>query len=59
MKVLDHMLKILSGNFPHLKEGTQEQDSFQYLVERISLAVQRGNAASVLGCLGGLIGGRG
>ncbi len=32
-----------------LKLATGEENSFKYLLQRLSVAVQRGNAASVLG----------
>ena len=35
-----------------VKTATLEDNAYQYLVQRISVAVQRGNAASVLGSLG-------
>ena len=37
----------------HLKGATQEQNSYQYPVRRILMAVQQGNAASLLVCLSG------
>ena len=37
----------------HLKEATGEQGSFQFLLQRISVAVQRGNATAVLGSMKG------
>ena len=39
MKELGHRLRLLSG----------EANSFAYLTQRLSVAIQRGNAASVLG----------
>ena len=46
-----------------MRRATLEPNAYQYLVQRISVAVQRGNAASVLGsvtgqsaqCFGGLV----
>ena len=35
-----------------VKRATNEANTYQYLVQRIAMAVQRGNAASVLGSLG-------
>ena len=35
-----------------VRRVTLEENSHQYLVQRIAIAVQRGNAASVLGSLG-------
>ena len=35
-----------------VKRVTNEANTYQYLVQRIAMAVQRGNAASVLGSLG-------
>ena len=35
-----------------IKSATEELLAHQYLVQRISVAVQRGNAAAVLGCIG-------
>ena len=35
-----------------MKLATDEQLALQYLLQRISVAVQRGNAAAVLGCTG-------
>ena len=35
-----------------VRRATLEPNAYQYLVQRISVAVQRGNAASVLGSLG-------
>ena len=35
----------------HIADVTQEQQSLQFLLQRVSIAVQRGNAASVLGTL--------
>ena len=35
-----------------VRRATLEENSHQYLVQRITIAVQRGNAASVLGSLG-------
>ena len=35
-----------------VKKATLEDNAYQYLVQRISVAVQRGNAASFLGSLG-------
>ena len=32
-----------------LRQATGEESSFAYLLQRLSVAVQRGNAASVLG----------
>ena len=39
--------------------ATDEANAYQYLVQRIAMAVQRGNAASVLGSLGSQPGGLG
>ena len=36
-----------------LKQATGEAKSFSYLLQRLSVAVQRGNAAAVMGALGG------
>ena len=36
-----------------LKQVTGEAKSFSYLQQRLSIAVQRGNAASVMGTMGG------
>ena len=35
-----------------VRRATLEPNAYQYLVQRISVVVQRGNAASVLGSLG-------
>ena len=35
----------------HIADVTQEQQSLQFLLQRVLIAVQRGNAASVLGTL--------
>ena len=35
-----------------VKRATNEANTYQYLVQRIAMAVQRGNVASVLGSLG-------
>ena len=35
-----------------LKQATGEAKSFSYLRQRLSVAVQRGNAAAVMGALG-------
>ena len=37
----------------HLREATREQRSFQFLLQRVSVAVQRGIAAAVLGSMKG------
>ena len=40
-----------------LKSATEELKSYQYLTQRLSVAVQRGNAAAVLGTMGNQSGG--
>ena len=35
-----------------VKRATQEEKAYEYLMQRIAVAVQRGNAASVLGTMG-------
>ena len=37
----------------HLREATWEQRSFQFLLQHVSMAVQRENAAAVLGSIKG------
>ena len=36
-----------------LREATGEQRSYQFLLQRVSVAVQRGNRVAVVGSLGG------
>ena len=35
-----------------MKRATQEENAYHYMIQQIAVAVQRGNAASVLGTLG-------
>ena len=35
-----------------VKRATQEKNAYHYIVQQIAVAIQRGNAASVLGTLG-------
>ena len=35
-----------------VKRATQEEKAYEYVTQRIAVAVQRGNAASVLGTMG-------
>ena len=49
--------KFLQDLRRRLKRATLEDKAHQYLVQRISVAVQRGNAASVLGSMGDQLGG--
>ena len=44
-------------DFEHcLKTATEDRNSFQYELQRISISVQRGNASSILGTIGQSIG---
>ena len=45
-------LKFIKDLGQHLKTTTDEANSKQYLLQRILVAIQRGNTASVLGTLG-------
>ena len=49
-------LKFIEDLGRHLKTATDEANSKQYLLQRISVAIQRGNTASVLGTLGRQVG---
>ena len=44
--------KFLQDLGRRIRGVTLEDNAYQYLVQRISVTVQRGNAASVLGSLG-------
>ena len=48
-------IKILSfkNNFHRLRQVSGEANSFQYLAQRLSVAIQRGNSASVMGTMNG------
>ena len=37
----------------HLISATDDQQSHQFLLQRVAVAIQRGNAAAVLGTIGG------
>ena len=43
---------ILHDLAPHIKDVSKELNSRAYLFQKISVAVQRDNAASVMGCAG-------
>ena len=45
-------LKFTEDLGPRLRTATDEANSKQYLLQRISVAIQKGNKASVLGTLG-------
>ena len=40
-----------------VKRATQEENAYEYLTQRIAVAVQLGNAASVLGIMGNQLNG--
>jgi len=46
-------LQLLQDLGHRLREATGEQRSYQFLLQRVSVAVQRGNRVAVVGSLGG------
>ena len=46
-------LQLLRDLGHHLREATGEQRSYQFLLQRVAVAVQRGNRVAVVGSLGG------
>ena len=47
-----NLLNIFQELGRRVKRATQEEKAHEYLMQRIAVAVQRGNAASVLGTMG-------